>query len=45
MGVKLIGFEKLETKLTKKSGFIESKSNCEKKRCAVAENGTKECTN
>ena len=45
MGVKLIGFEKLDAKLTKNMDLSKVKATVKKKRRTVAENGTKECTN
>lgn len=44
MGVKLIGFEKLEAKLTKNMDLSKVKATVKKKRCTVAENGSKRST-
>ena len=41
MGVKLIGFEKLETKLTKNMDLSKVKATVKKKRCTVAEKSSK----
>ena len=45
MGVKLIGFEKLEAKLTKNMDLSKVKATVKKNGAQLQKTATKECTN